>query len=176
MDASDVAAPRLCAGGGDQLPLRSPRRDLKPYTSGTTIGCLADCTYDRSNCGFCGDDVADGVNVENAISQLQIVRYSLPEQCDGEDFDRDAMVAEFPECVSPDGHGVANVGCTESCTFDRPGAPRCCLGTGAECPANDLAQCCHEITAPDEDEHCELPFLEPGQDPPPIGEGGWKCK
>lgn len=173
----DHAVPRPCAGDDEHRPLRSPRQELKPYTSGMTTGCLADCTYDRSNCGFCGDGIADGENAENAISDLQIVQHSLPEQCDGEDFDPDAMVEEFPECVSPDGYGVANVACTEGCNFDKPGAPRCCLATGADCPADDdIARCCHEIAEPEAGEHCELPFLPPGQQPPAYGEGGWKCK
>lgn len=175
MDADQLAAPRLCAGAGEQPPLRSPRRDRKPYTSGTTVGCLADCTYDRSNCGYCGDGIADG-EVENAISQLQIVKTTLPEQCDGDDFDPAAMLEEHPECVSPDGHGIANVGCNESCEFGTQGMPKCCLTKGGRCPEpGTAAPCCIEIEDPLAPAFCELSsFWNEGEGD--AEDDGWKCR
>jgi hypothetical protein len=174
-DIHQLAAPRLCAGAGDQPPLRSPRRALKPYTSGTAIGCLADCTYDRSNCGFCGDGDVDGEDVANAISTLQIVKDSVPEQCDGERFDLDALVEEFTNCASTDGYLVANVGCTETCSFGERRDPACCLRGGAPCPADDeVARCCHELDVPDATEHCELGWI--GTTGDDTGDGGPVCK
>ncbi|MBC8072542.1 MAG: hypothetical protein IAG13_29745 [Deltaproteobacteria bacterium] len=174
-DIDDIAIGRLCAGspGGsadEMLPLTAPYPPL-PYASGSTSRCLPDCTYDRTPCGYCGNGRAENYPILVSL-ETQTIRETLPEWCDGEDFDPDRRAAHRP---CGDG-GVANVECADDCLsfLDRPG-PLCCLPPGADCPAEDaVARCCHEFAEPDAAQHCSDPFLVPGTTPPP-GSGGSKC-
>jgi hypothetical protein len=166
-----IAIPRPCAGDGEFQPLDTPYQDY-PYTSGYTARCLSDCTFDRQDCGYCGNGVADGAR-EIAISPEQNVRMSDPEECDGHDPNDVAIEQAFPQC---DGDFVtANVGCSDECEFMPRGGPTCCLETAAPCPdEDDPARCCHEYSSPDAEQHCSNPFLPPGSEEPPE-DGGAKC-
>lgn len=168
-----IAIPRPCAGsilaGIDPLP--SPFHD-HPYTSGQAVRCLTDCTFDRSECGYCGNGIAEGM-LQTAISDKQIVTMTLPEECDGEDPNDEAIAQSFPQCSGE--FVTANVGCSDECKFVPRAGPECCLGTGAACPEDDApARCCHEYSDPEAERHCSNPFLPPGDDTPPD-DGGAKC-
>jgi hypothetical protein len=170
-----IAIQRPCAGSFDGMiePLQSPFQDY-PYTSGTTVRCLSDCTYDRSECGYCGNGIAEGER-DIAISDEQIVKMSPAEECDGVDLYPPKVAAEFPQCNNgEDTFVTANVGCTADCKFMERDGPTCCLATGADCPADGtFPRCCHEYSDPDAEQHCSDPFVPPGV--PPPSDGGSKC-
>lgn len=162
------------AGGGIAVPtyckdLKSPYTD-QPYSSGSTVSCLDDCTFDRTECGYCnnGELESEGLLVSLPTQPMTMSR---PEKCDGPNFDLDELASEYPAC---DDGAIANVDCAMNCLdfVMRPG-PTCCLPKGAECPEDtDTRRCCHEFSQPDVEEHCSDPFLPPGEPPPP---GGSKC-
>lgn len=173
--AGGIAIPRPCAGGDGLPALEAPPGSN--YTSGSVIRCLADCTFDRTDCGFCGNGTQDEPQ-PTAISTLQVIQMSRAEKCDGTDFDDEARAAAFPECQDEDVEAVGNVDCGDDCQefIPRDGEPSCCLPKGADCPADGtFPRCCHEYTQPDAEQgHCSNPFLPPGEEPPPEG-GGSKC-
>lgn len=143
-DRDDLAAARLCAGNDDYEPLRSPY-DAKPYTSGTAVGCLDDCTFDRRGCGYCGDGTQDDASL---VSIVDAAFLSLPEACDGEDFDPRKLASDFPECAQL--AAQPNVTCDDDClgVTRRRGDP-CCLPSGATCEdAPGATPCCLEYTHP----------------------------
>lgn len=163
------------AGGGIAIPtfcktLKSPYTD-QPYSSGSTISCLEDCTFDRTECGYCnnGELEKEGLLVSLPTQPMTMSR---PEKCDGPNFDLDELASEYPSC-GPD--AIANVDCANNCLgFVMREGPPCCLPKGADCPADDdTRRCCHEFSAPDVEQHCSDPFAPGGDDPPPMG--GSKC-
>ncbi len=163
------------AGGGIAVPtfckdLKSPYTD-QPYSSGSTVSCLDDCTFDRTECGYCnnGELESEGLLVSLPTQPMTMSR---PEKCDGPNFDLDELASEYPACS--DG-AIANVDCATNCLgFVMRDGPICCLPKGADCPEDtDTRRCCHEFSAPDVEEHCSDPFAPPGGEPPPTG--GSKC-
>jgi len=168
-DPGGIAIARPCAGGGDVPPLKSPYQDT-PYTSGSTARCLDDCTYDRAECGYCGNGKLEKAGI---LVSLQPPITSRPELCEGEDFDLDKLAEQY-NCPSD---ARANVECASNCleVIELAG-PECCLPKGADCPADgDVERCCHEYANPEPGtQHCSNPFLPPGEEPPPDT-GGSKC-
>ncbi len=175
---NETAAPRPCAGGigedGEELaPLRSPYVDT-PYTAGQATECLADCTWARTECSYCGNGRVEGEVYLALPTQANPNVMSRAEWCDGEVADPDRRAAVI-DCGSS---AIGNVDCAADCRgfVLRAGEPKCCLPQGAECPADDdVARCCHEFTAPDVDEHCTDFFADPSR-PAPEGSGGKTCK
>lgn len=170
------AISRPCAGSidGDLEALQSPFQEY-PYTSGTTTRCLPDCTFDRSECGYCGNGIAEGER-DIAISEQQIVKASPAEECDGGQLYPPKVASQFPQCSGDDAFVTANVGCSAECKFVPRDGPTCCLATGADCPADGaFPRCCHEYSDPDADQHCSNPFLPPGNPDDVPEDGGSKC-
>jgi hypothetical protein len=172
MDEGEECDPE--AGGG--IAILTPCQDLKspyvdqPYSSGSTISCLDDCTFDRTECGYCknGELEKEGLLVSLPSQPMTMSR---PEKCDGVNFDLDELASAYPACG---GDAVANVACANNCLgFVEREGPECCLPKGAVCPADDAPErCCHEFSEPMVEEHCSDPFAPPGVTPP---EGGSKC-
>jgi hypothetical protein len=163
-DLGGIGLERNC----DQL--KSPYQD-QPYSFGQTISCLDDCTYDRTECSYCGNGKLE---TNGALVSLpsQPSTMSRPEKCDGENFDLDELSQQYP-CGD---EAVGNVECSDNCLdfVRRDMGPECCLPRGADCPADgDFPRCCHEFSAPDVEEHCSDPFAPPGE--PTDPDGGKKC-
>lgn len=163
----DIVTPRPCAGANfgqpDQIdPLRSPYQSL-PYTSGSAVRCLDNCTFDRTSCGYCGNANQDGP-LRVSIFDASV---SLAEVCDGDDFDDTFLDEMYPFCSQ---EGVrANVECRADCLGVTPrDGPPCCLPKGEACPEDGAqVRCCYEYAHPNEDA-C-LPVLLP---PGGVGESG----
>lgn len=173
----ELASPRACAGAGigtdhEVPPLASPYLET-PYSSGQSVRCLADCTYDRTECGYCGDGQLQKSEawLVSLPTQSPTLSYR-PEWCDGEEIDRDEL-ASFYDCGAG---AVANVECSADCrdfTF-RPMQPQCCVPQGKPCPADgDEARCCHELAHPEIEQHCTDDFATPGA--MPTGTHGRTC-
>jgi hypothetical protein len=174
-DGGDIAVPRPCAGAAigtpqEIAPLKSPYQD-QPYSSGQAVGCLDDCKYDRTECGYCNNGKLES---EGALVSLptQPTTMSRPEKCDGVNFDPDKLAQEYP-CGEA---AIGNVECSDNCLefVRRDVGPECCLPKGEDCPLDGtFPRCCHEFAQPDVEQHCSDPFAPPDQ--PPDPEGGKKC-
>lgn len=159
-DIDDLTTPSTCVG-------LEPAYSDTPYTSGTAQRCLSDCTWDRKECGFCGNGNADGAE-PIWVSELQRDLESRPEWCDGDDFDEQRLDSESPLACRDQG-AVANVTCAANCRgfVEREGEP-CCLPRDAACPADgDALRCCHEYAYPTAENHCAGSITnDDGQEPP----------
>jgi hypothetical protein len=174
-DTGGIAVPRPCAGtlGEDGLePLKSPYLD-QPYSSGNAVGCLDDCTFDRTECGYCGNGELEKVGELVSLPTQPTMIMSRPEKCDGEEFDLDELAEEFP-CTDMT---VGNVECSSNCLdFVPREGPACCLPRGAACPDTDEPpRCCHEFSEPEAEQHCSDPFAPPPMRGEPPPEGGAKA-
>jgi hypothetical protein len=150
-----IVIPRPCAGTIELEPLRSPYMNL-PYSSGSAVSCLPNCTYDRTSCGYCGNGNVDPPLRVSIMDQA----VSLAEVCDGDMFDKDLLAEEYPLCE--DLGAQANVACEPNCLdyVERAGAA-CCLPKGSVCPADgDELRCCYEYAHPTADTFC-LPVILP---------------
>jgi hypothetical protein len=156
----DLVTPVQCAGSLESDPLRSPYIEY-PYTSGQTVSCLPNCTYDRTNCAYCGNGTIDGPLYVSLVSSA----LSLAEVCDAEAFNPSEQAQSFPLCAALDAWG--NVECNANCLGYTPrGGPACCLPKNSPCPADgDELRCCYEYANPEATEVC-LPVIVP------TGEGG----
>lgn len=160
-----IVIPRPCAGSEDVDPLRSPYIDY-PYTSGSAVSCLPNCKYDRASCGYCGNGKQEGP------LQVSIEAESLPEACDGDDFDTALLAEQYPMCEEIGAQ--ANVACEPNCLDFEPrrGQPACCLPKNESCPADgDELRCCYEYAHPETADFC-LPVLLPNDSGGGDGEGG----
>jgi hypothetical protein len=146
-DIDSIAAEQGCVG------LDAPYSHL-PYWSGKTWRCMADCTWDRRDCGFCKNGDLDGA-LPIGITDEQSDLLSLPEWCEGDEFDEARLIAESSEaCLQQ--NAVRNYACAANCLdyVERDG-PECCLYRGAACPAaGSELRCCHEYAHPTADRHC----------------------
>lgn len=161
-----IVIPRPCAGSFDIEPLRSPYINL-PYTSGSAVSCLSNCTYDRSSCGYCGNGNVDPPLRVSILDQA----VSLAEVCDGDLFDGDLLADEYPLCEQLGAQ--ANVVCEPNCLdfVERPG-PTCCLPKGELCPDDGAElRCCYEYAHPEDDDAC-LPVILPPSPETGGGTGG----
>lgn len=160
--------------GKDCSTIRSAYSDT-PCFSGKVTRCLDDCTWDRTECGFCGNDEVEGAErIWTSSERAGLQRRA--EWCDGEQFDRDELIMESPE-VCRDLGAVGSVACGADCRdFEErgglraasPGAVRVRRPTGR-------GRCCHESSAPDASEQC-WPRLLPNDADPDDVTGGATCK
>ena len=155
-DGGGFVIPRQCAGTEDHPRLTSPIPHY-PYTFGETTSCSAECRFDRRGCSYCGNGIRDGALLIDDSPE----RYSLPELCDGEQFDDAALTAQFGSfCFQMDGDLRPNVGCGSACLsfVERPDDPPCCVKRGDRCPMpSDQFKCCYAYDHPHE-EPCETRF------------------
>lgn len=128
-----------------ELPSNRP----KPFTYGTASHCLRDCTYDRSGCSFCGDDEIDGpYNLGDVIT--------LPEKCDGEEADPDALTTYCRKRCTGTVVGSlvfdCNYLCANNCLsfIDVPDDElECCVPPGETCPPpGSEFSCCWLLNNP----------------------------
>lgn len=169
-DIGGFTSGRPCAGGDGLEPLVAPYGTL-PYTSGTAVSCLSNCRFDRSGCGYCGNDQQDPAT---RVTLPPDVAESLPEYCDGDDFDLAKLVQEFPGlCEGP--WLQPNVGCDNATCRDfepRAGAD-CCYSKGAPCPSDtDATRCCYEYAHPDIEQSCLPKIVPTGDDSGGADSGG----
>ena len=164
-------APYPCAGNAELAPLHSPYPE-KPYTFGIAVACLERCKFDRSSCRYCGDGVQDGP-LQVSIGDTPRVD-SLPELCDGDEFDPDALADAQPICAELGAQ--ANVACNADCLGVTPrDGDLCCVSRGLACPTEDDGlRCCHEYAHPEIEDAC-LPVLIPSP-PDDGGNGAFTCR
>lgn len=117
----------------------------KPYTAGTPGNCRSDCTWERAGCNYCGNgQVEDATPLDTEGSIV-----TLPEWCDGFDFDRGILDRELAgsACTqnNPDTRPI--VQCADDCLdfIEVDAEPSCCLRSGAACPALGQLRCCYEL-------------------------------
>ncbi len=135
----------------DLVQSRPLCKDLEPYTlgkqytSGQASGCRDDCRWDRSTCGYCNN----GQIEKSALVDDGVV--ATPEQCDGEDFDDDALEETFANsvCANVDADLWPTIriceGCFEITYAEDPREP-CCVRPGSACPEEGgPLRCCSEI-------------------------------
>ncbi len=165
-----IVSPRPCAGSMSQAPLRSPYMTF-PYTSGSTISCLPNCTFDRSSCGYCGNGGIDPP-LRNSLYNDAV---TLAEVCDGDDLDTALLADEYPACAQIG--ALANVACDSDCLDHVPRAgPVCCLDAGEACPQDgDSLRCCFEYAHPEVEDAC-LPVLDPGEGGGSGGGNAFECR
>jgi hypothetical protein len=119
-----------------------------PYTSGITRRCLADCTWDRKECGFCGNGKVDGEE-RVWVSELQRDLTSRVEECDGEKLNP-ANASDVTTAACPPDAGAYHE-CGATCRLD---VGKCCFPRGVGCPGPDDPRCCHEYAHPELTDHC----------------------
>lgn len=165
-DGGDLVTPVSCAGSPSTAPLRSPYVSY-PYTSGTTFTCMSSCTYDRTNCGYCGNGVIDGPRLVSLTGNTQ----SLPEVCDGEEITTVGDPA-YSMCTAAGARG--NVACDDDCLGYEPrGGDLCCLPKNSPCPQpGDALRCCFELANPDATEVCLPSIMQPGSEGGSDGDSG----
>lgn len=139
--AGDLTEPIYCSDLDSKFP--------KPFTYGTTLHCLADCTYDRSSCSFCGDGEIDGAYTPREEDEPVM----LAEKCDGEAAD---PLALEPYCRQRCTGSIlgslvfdCNFDCAENCLsfVDVPDEELdCCIPPAETCPAQGSGyKCCWEL-------------------------------
>jgi hypothetical protein len=125
-----------------------PSPSLLPYAGGVSLGCLDDCTYDRTFCHWCGDG-------------SRRTEEPFAEKCDGQDY-APADQADYclTNCPTSGAAGISRVWCDARCKvscdgFEAPGdALECCL-LGME-PVTDGIECCFGVD-PNDASRCALP-------------------
>jgi hypothetical protein len=160
--------------GKDCSEIRPPYSDTQ-YISGKVTRCLSDCTWDRTECGFCGNGKVEG-SERIWVSSEQVGLESREEWCDEQEFDLDKL-SDDSKLVCSEIGAVDNVTCAANCRgFEaRDGLP-CCIPEGGPCAGpGDTLRCCHEYAVPDETEHC-WPRLLPNDADPDDVSGGATCK
>ncbi len=161
-DTGGFTTGRPCAGGGGYDPLVSPHPNVLPYTSGTAVFCLPNCRFDRSGCGYCGNEEQ---NPATRVTLPPDIAESLPELCDGDDFDLQELSEAFPNVCS-DPWLQPNVGCdNKTCRgYEARTGGDCCYSKGAPCPSVDSTiRCCFEFAHPEVEQSC-LPKIAPTGD------------
>jgi hypothetical protein len=137
----------------------------KPYTHGDTVKCLTDCSYDRLNCSYCGDNQLDDTPQLLALPDVM----SLPEWCDGNNFDSGKLMESYGDfcfTLDPELALRPNVACGDGCQsfVDLPGE-ECCRQRYEVCPLPDsLPRCCSEHANPEEDPCTLLIFTDENGD------------
>jgi hypothetical protein len=188
-DALTLSTPRPCAGDETFPGIVSPYLG-KPFASGTYRQCKDSCTWVRSECSYCGDDVLDDTPLR--LDPFGDTILSQPEECDGNAFSEARLQAsgvwtecatwENPlqpgealeglrpnvACVSPDATSTSSPPCYVPGLADS--ANHCCVRAGESCPAPGTAyaeaglKCCYEYLHADEvaagDDPCETVFTE----------------
>ncbi|EDM80148.1 hypothetical protein PPSIR1_35897 [Plesiocystis pacifica SIR-1] len=152
-----------------------PEHDEKDsYTKGYILHCTDACIFSRENCSYCGDGVLDG-EFDITIGGDEGVGTLEPEVCDGDQVDRDKLIAHCqPLCIEegfpfdPALPVFCDVECNEDCdgfVIDGdviPGGSAsdygCCLAGGTPCPTEgypgipDDLPCCQWLDNPPEAE------------------------
>jgi hypothetical protein len=121
----------------------------KPFTYGVTLHCLADCTYDRANCSFCGDGEVD----EALTPRDEDSPVILAEKCDGDEADPLELEPYCRERCTGTVLGSlvfdCNFECAENCLsfVDVPEDQLdCCIPPAETCPpAGSDYKCCWEL-------------------------------
>jgi hypothetical protein len=109
------------------------------YTSGTAVHCLPDCTYDRTNCGFCGNG---RLNAEVPYEEV----------CDGDRIDPVVLEEYCRERCTGTVLGSMVFDCNFECADDCLSLEdvededlACCVPPGEDCPEASDYQCCWEL-------------------------------
>lgn len=162
-ECDPLAVEILTMGKPECSELASPNIN-KPYSSGVPGRCLSDCRWERAGCSYCGDGTLDedplAVDPEGNFQ-------TLPEICDGVDFDSEALDSKIngSNCSLLDEMARPIVECSDDCLEIIPRtdlAQPCCLEKYAPCPsAGDTLRCCFEHENPQEPEACDYFYLPP---------------
>lgn len=128
--------------------LESPFGIAKPFTGGTPGSCRDDCTWDVAGCNYCGNGQVEGPTVLDTELDIQ----SLPEWCDGGDFDNAILEQELAgsACTQTNSDTRPIVECAPNCLdlIEVDVEPACCLKAGAACPSISPIRCCFEVDQP----------------------------
>lgn len=142
----------LTMGKPDCTELISPVPS-KPYASGQPARCLDNCLWERAGCTYCGDGSLDA---DSLAVDYEGNFETLPEVCDGSDYDTAALEAKVTgsACLVIDENARPIVECSSDCLEIIP-QNDCCLEAFAECPsAGDTLRCCFEEENPQVAEPC----------------------
>jgi len=149
----------LTMGKPPCVELTSP---FQPYTAGTPGPCRDDCLWERTGCSYCGNNNVEGpvpVDFEGATT--------IPEWCDGSDFDPEILDQELGNSVCTQANSDTRpiVECADNCLDLIPvdAEQPCCLKGGVACPTLSSVKCCFEIDHPNSTLlPCQVVVLEDG--------------
>lgn len=135
----------------DCSELPSPFREMRPYASGQVTTCATDCRFDRSGCGFCGNNEVDP-SYNNLMGMI-----TFPETCDGDKADIVKLAMFCKEVCFGTAMPDIKIDCAFECSADCRSLeevedPQCCLVKGELCPGPDSSdKCCWELDPANEE-------------------------
>ena len=125
---------------------------------------MDDCRWERAGCSYCGDGSLDELPLAvDPEGNFQ----TLPEVCDGSDYDPEALDAKIGGSSCSELHENARliVDCSDDCLDIIPQVDLeqpCCLKQNSLCPPpGDTLRCCYETENPQEAEACRQTYDTP---------------
>ncbi len=141
---------------------------VKDYTSGTVAACKDNCRWQRTRCGYCGNNELDGALPVDPDFEAIL---STPEVCDGSAApDLEALRQHCSRVCGSSLDLLCTFGCGDDCrSFDSESTalvdPECCRSQGETCPvAGEDFPCCWSLDHPGHDPGLECESIIDGGD------------